>query len=106
MKEKMAQADPIAGLLEQADQTLRSGHRVWVVGELRAVPPGKVLRYLPPAPTPEYGWTRGAVHRDVVPYVGDRIAAARAEVSATDAALGRPCNRFENIPLSVLEGWH
>ena len=41
MKKQMKAEDPIGPLLEQARQTLRSGHNLWVAGEFAFSPPGQ-----------------------------------------------------------------
>jgi hypothetical protein len=48
MKKQMMAEDPIGPLLEQARQTLRSGHDLWVVGDFRFPPPGQPQPLMPP----------------------------------------------------------
>jgi uncharacterized membrane protein len=48
MKKQMEAEDPIGPLLEQARQTLRSGHVFWVVGNFRFPPPGQPQPLRPP----------------------------------------------------------
>jgi hypothetical protein len=48
MKKQMMAENPIGPLLEQARQTLRSGHVFWVVGDFRFPPPGQPQPLLPP----------------------------------------------------------
>ena len=48
MKKQMMSDDPIGPLLEQARQTLRSGHVFWYIGDFRFPPPGQPQPLLPP----------------------------------------------------------
>ena len=48
MKKQMMAENPIGPLLEQARQTLRSGHVFWVVGDFQFPPPGQPQPLLPP----------------------------------------------------------
>jgi hypothetical protein len=48
MKKQMMAENPIGPLLEQARQTLRTGHAFWVVGDFRFPPPGQPQPLLPP----------------------------------------------------------
>jgi len=59
LKQKMMSADPIADLLSKVSRTLKSEHRVWVVGRLPAVAPDEPPFLLKPAPLPEVGWNQG-----------------------------------------------
>lgn len=48
LKKQMLAENPIASLLEQARQTLRSGHVLWMVGDFEPPPPGRPQPLLPP----------------------------------------------------------
>ncbi len=48
MKKQMMAENPIGPLLDQARQTLRSGHVFWLVGDFRFPPPGQPQPLLPP----------------------------------------------------------
>ena len=48
MKKQMMVENPIGPLLEQARQTLRSGHDLWVAGDFQFPPPGQPQPLLPP----------------------------------------------------------
>jgi hypothetical protein len=56
-KVKMMAADPNRDVIRAIRRTLRSGHRVWVVGTLDSPPPGQPARSLPPAPGAPSGWS-------------------------------------------------
>jgi len=105
VKARMAQAEPLGGVLAAIERTLRSGHRVWVAGDLRVPPPGTPVPVLPPAPHAATGWREapyllswshqlGAYLRDHA-VVGDEVP----------VAWKGPVNGFERLQLVVLSGW-
>jgi len=53
----MPRADPLRRELDRMEQTLRNGHRLWLVGGLRFLPPGTPPHVLAPAPDPQLGWS-------------------------------------------------
>ena len=46
--------------LQKIDDTLRAGGRIWWVGPLKLLPPGKPPLILSGAPDPRYGWSESA----------------------------------------------
>ena len=48
LKKQMQAENPIGPLLEQARQTLRSGHVLWMVGDFEPPPPGQPQPLMPP----------------------------------------------------------
>jgi hypothetical protein len=60
IKERMMATHPIDSLLSRAEDVLRSGHHVWVVGTLPGLPPGSPEPYLPPAPQSPAKWEDSA----------------------------------------------
>jgi hypothetical protein len=105
LRARMTEAAPIAPLLERVAQTLRSGHRVWLVGGLPFLQPGERVEVLPPAPRGPAGWA-------AAPYVtswGMQVAALlqqRAQgLEEVAVPAGRPVNPFEDVALVVARGW-
>lgn len=101
--EKMRRgATAVAPELARVEQTLRSGHRVWIAGPLVAPEPGQALPPLPRADEPQRAaqflanWEQqlGALLRTHARDVWN--------VPLPDA--GR-VNRWEGLPLIVAEGW-
>ncbi|MBY0279054.1 hypothetical protein K2Z84_27290 [Candidatus Binatia bacterium] len=92
----------VATELTRVEQTLRSGHRVWIAGPLVAPEPGQPPRPLPrpdePQRAPYYleNWEQqlGALLR----------THARDVWNVPLPELG-PVNRWEGLPLLVAEGW-
>jgi len=105
VKERMAQAEPLADVLGAIERTLRAGHRVWVVGEVVIPPPGTPVPVLPPAPAAASGWQEhpylqawslqlGAFLRD------HATGGGRARLPSPG-----PVNGYERLELLVFSGW-
>ncbi len=105
LEARLASAHPIDDVLEAVRRTLRGGHRVWLVGQLRFPPPGQAPPVLPPAPSSAAGWhdlpyveswsmQLGAMLRD---HAG---TLARVPVPSPD-----PVSPLENMTLAVAAGW-
>jgi hypothetical protein len=100
---------PVTPVMERVAQTLRSGHRVYLVGALEFIPVDLLQRgwkpvALPPPPLPETGWNDA-------PYLSiwSRQVAYALETTATSlkqvpVPVDGPVNGFENEPLFVAEG--
>lgn len=108
VKERMAQAEPLADVLGAVERTLRSGNRVWVVGEIEIPPPGTPVPVLPPAPAAGSGWREqpylqawslqlGAFLRD------HATAGGRARLPSPP--FNDPVNGYERLELLVFSGW-
>jgi hypothetical protein len=106
IKTQMLLADqdaPIQPVLEAIDKTLKSGHRVWVAGQLQIPKAGEVVPSLQPAPDKTWEWQNEAYTSVWSLKVGAYLAAcARME----DVPLGpeAPINHFENLSLKRFEG--
>lgn len=105
VKARMAEREPLRDVLGAVERTLRSGHRVWVVGEVEIPPPGAPVPILPPAPAAGSGWQEqpylqawslqlGAFLRD------HATAGGRARLPSPG-----PVNGYERLELVVFSGW-
>ncbi|PYL06691.1 MAG: hypothetical protein DME33_12905 [Verrucomicrobia bacterium] len=102
---KMISPNPIEDLLEAISHTLASGNRIWFVGELRLPEPGRPPLSLPPAPNKLYGWDDSAYSESWLEHVGTFLRshtyrARPVALPAVDAT-----SSYEDIPLTMLEGW-
>ena len=96
----------IKPVLDRIAQTLASGNRLWIVGDLPAPQPGETEPPdLPPAPDSPYGWSD-------VPYsfVWGRqtdcfIAAHGGRIEAVPTGTDDAVNPYEKASLSVVKGW-
>jgi hypothetical protein len=105
VKAAMMAQDPIASVLEKIENTLKAGHRVWLVGGLPFLGKGQWPLKLPPAPQSQWGW-----NRDVYSESWGQQAAYLLQSHATKAEVLPPMiaqavNVFENLPVVRVEGW-
>jgi hypothetical protein len=105
VKARMTQADALADVLGAVERTLRSGHRVWVVGDFTVPPAGEPAPVLPPAPVEPFGWREapysyawslqlGAFLRDHAQLGGEAPVPRKG-----------PVNGFERLRLLAFSGW-
>ena len=59
-KVRLMEDQPIRDLLDGAERTLKSGHRLWLVGGVHFFPDPEYPAWLPPAPNSRYGWDEWA----------------------------------------------
>jgi hypothetical protein len=104
LKEKMAEKEPIAPLLDKMRQTLSTGHRLWLVGGLPPLRPGEDPGQIPPLPQGPLVqepylmiWTR----QMTAFLLEHHITKYELVVNPSPDVLP-----FENVPLFVVEGWH
>jgi hypothetical protein len=107
IKEKIQTTNVIAPVLEQVKTTLRSGHRVWIVGEI-STPPSKspMPADLPVAPNGPYGWL-DAPYYDTWKiqlgwYLQNHAVKVTSYVAETNSVA---VNSFENLALAAFSGW-
>ena len=96
----------LAPVLEKISTTLKSGHRVWVVGMLQMPADSHAIpQILPPPPLPVYGWSD-------TPYMGSWAARVTYLLqhhsirfgSITEESAGQLYLQ-ENLQLFMAEGW-
>jgi len=107
LKEKMATTGPIDDVLGKISRTMRSGNRVWFVGELTILPPDRMAVTLPPAPSSEYGWSGDAYAQTWSQQMGDLVRdhAGHAQVVPVPGLQSQSVNEFEDVPVFVASGW-
>jgi hypothetical protein len=106
IRAKLQMSNPIGPVLEQTEATLRSGHCVWVVGPLPTLRPDEPSPpSLPPAPTPQYGWSDA-------PYTtawGGQLMYFLMHHGTNSSLLVDPATNhvhaLENMALLVTRGW-
>ena len=108
IKEKLATTNAIAPVLAQAEAVLRSGHRLWIVGELSAPPAGAPVPVDPPvAPHGPLGWSdhpyTEAWGNEFGYFLMQHITNATLFVNPFTNAI--PINPMERMPLVVVSGW-
>ena len=103
-REKMSEPEPIRPVLEKIASTLRSGHRLWIIGGLDFLKPGAKPFYVPPLPN-------GPLSEGAYLAMWSQQAAFFLQNHATKLDLvlapSPPSEvvSFEDFPLLVVEGW-
>jgi hypothetical protein len=106
MKQAMMTENPIGPLLDKARATLRSGHRLWLVGIFRE-PPGGIPQPLYP---PYAGNTGQPASRYSfnwmfqITWLVEQHATGGSRVEIPIPG-GVAVNPFENVPVLVMDGW-
>lgn len=106
LKARMAAARPIADLLGSVRQTLRSGNRVWLVGNYTVPPEGEPPPVLGPAPTgTPWGWRDAPYSSSWSLQVGAFLQKRAAQVRQVQVPVDGPVSGFENLALHEFRGW-
>lgn len=106
LRQAMKRPNAIEPVLDQARDSLRAGHALWVVGELQPLPPGAQ----PPAPPPYRDdipgieIVYGACWMAELAYLTEH--ATQAETVDVPVPGVQEVNEWENVPLLVFRGWH
>lgn len=104
-KEQMIANNPIAPVIKQISDTLKSGNRVWIVGDLNAAPEGHVPPELPPAPNSQWGWNHDAYsaiwEMQTLHFIQQHIKNAQL----VSVPINQRVSPHENSTLVVLSGW-
>jgi uncharacterized membrane protein len=104
-KRRMMSPDPMAPVLQKMDETLRSGHTIWLVGRLDFVPPGKEPRVIPPGYDGPNGWVGGDFYEAWSLQAGFLVQNHALHFARARVPLAQPVSRYENLPLSAIRGW-
>ena len=106
LKEKLRAAAPIAPILDQAAETLRSGNNVWIVGALPLPPPneGEPPR-LPPAPNGPWGWLDLPYSYHWGRQTGHFLRTHAARMVPVLMETEDGVNPEESLSLWVVQGW-
>ena len=108
IKEKLATTNAIAPVMAQVEAVLRSGHRLWIVGELSAPPAGAPVPREPPvAPHGPLGWSdhpyTEAWGDELGYFLVQHMTNAVLYVNPLTNAI--PINPNETMKLVVVSGW-
>jgi len=99
--EKMNQRDPMAPVLREITDTLRSGNRVWLVGHVPVVHP----RPLPSPPHPPAEWWLGSYFAYWSAQVTTHLLDHALEGHVIEIPVNGPVNRLENLPVVRFSGY-
>ena len=108
IKEKLATTNAIAPVMARVEAVLRSGHRIWIVGELSGPPAGAPVPRDPPvAPHGPLGWSdhpyTEAWGNELGYLLEQHITNAVLVVDPLTNAI--PINPVERMKLVVVSGW-
>jgi hypothetical protein len=104
VKQAMMETDPIGELLVRVKIALRSGHSVFILGQLGSLPIQPPLP-LPPAPSTPYGWNMEAYlanWKEQIAYLISRHALTGQNIPLPDK---EPVDQVEKMNVSVVSGW-
>ncbi len=109
IKEKLATTNAIAPVMAQVEAVLRSGHRIWIVGNFSVPPPGTpVLRDPPVAPNGPLGWSDDpyteAWGSQLGYFLAQHITNTMLFVNPITNTV--PINPIEQMRLVVASGWN
>jgi hypothetical protein len=101
---QMMSRHAVEPVLSAMAETLQSGDRVWWVGRLTIPPPGHEIGEVDPAPDGPLGWDESRYHRYWGLQAGAFVGAHAARHESASVPAGS-VNRYEDVSLTVIEGW-
>ena len=105
LKRQMMSSAPMTPVLRRMEETLRSGHTIWLIGSLDFVPPGKEPQVIPPGHDGPNGWVGGNFHAAWAEQAGFLVQRHALQFERVRVPLAQPVVRYENLPLSAIRGW-
>lgn len=105
LKAQMMAPAPMAPVLQRMDETLRSGHTIWLIGSLNFVPPGKEPQLISPGYDGPNGWVGGNFYAAWAEQAGFVVQNHALHLERVRVPLTQPVTRYENLPLSAIRGW-
>jgi hypothetical protein len=107
IRQKLQMTNAIQPVLEKAEATLRSGHRIWIVGEVSMpksnIPPPVDL---PPAPNGPAGWLDAPYTRAWGNKLGYMLAGHATNTLRLIEPSIHAMKPMEDIGLTVVSGWN
>ena len=105
LKEILAAPHPIDPLLQEMAVTLRSGRRVWIVGDMNLLPLDQPVPDLPPAPNTPAGWHDVPYYLVWAAQIGRFVQLHATRHDRVPVPVRQTVNPYENVPLYRVEGW-
>ncbi|HWM91268.1 MAG TPA: hypothetical protein VN493_10915 [Thermoanaerobaculia bacterium] len=106
LKARMATARPLRDVLGAVRQTLRSGHRVWLVGSYTTAPKGQRPPVLGPAPGGSlWGWRDAPYSISWSLQLGAFLRNNAMQNREVRVPVDGPVSGFENLNLYEIRGW-
>lgn len=92
-------------LYGQLDQTLKKGHRIWLVGSLTFLRAGQRPLILAPAPFSPIGWQLGPYHYSWSTQTGYFVETHATRAEQVAVPVTQLVSEYENLPLIAVSGW-
>ncbi len=105
VKVKMESSNPIDDILHKVVETLQSGNRVWVVGNIYFPESEAAVPSLPPAPDSPWGWLEWPYVEAWSLQVNYFLLTHGMRSQFVRIPVDDPVNDFENLQLMVVQGW-
>ncbi|HYN00530.1 MAG TPA: hypothetical protein VET25_12345, partial [Aestuariivirgaceae bacterium] len=105
LKRQMMSPAPMTPVLQRMEETLRSGHTIWLIGRLDFVSPGKEPQIVPPGYDGPNGWVGGNFYAAWAEQAGFLVQSHALHFERVRVPLAQPVSRYENLPLSAIHGW-
>jgi hypothetical protein len=99
VKKAMMEKDPLREVLSSAEDTLRHGNRVWVVGQFILSDPQKLPPPPPPPPNGPMGWNHGPYSDYWSLRLGAFLLTHSGRIGRYPTNPGRPVNYHEDVAL-------
>jgi hypothetical protein len=103
VRDQMLSAAPMTPVLQKMEETLRAGHSVWLIGALPAVRRGNTPLTQPPPSDMRIG--AGGFFRSWAEQAAFLVQLHADEWVLAPVSAG-PVVQYEDVPLSVIHGWH
>jgi len=104
VRARMISSHPLDDLEEELETTLKSGHRVWVVGSLMPIPADGPKHYAP-APDPQVGWNEEAYTVSWIEQITAFMKTHIQSVGVVEFPDEGPVGNAEDISLIHCSGW-
>jgi len=105
MKDAMARPHAIDPALRKIEETLSSGGRLWVVGDMAFLPPNMAPPSLSAAPDPQFGWNNIVYSRVWMLQVGRFLETHAMKGRQVPVEVDHPVSPLENVSVYCFEGW-
>jgi hypothetical protein len=105
LKRQMMSPAPMTPVLQRMDETLRSGHTIWLIGPVDFVSPGKDPQVVPPGYDGPNGWVGGNFYAAWAEQAGFLVQNHALHFERMRVPMAQPVSRYENLPLSAIHGW-
>lgn len=104
--QKMQSPAPLAGVESEVESALKSGNRVWFVGQLELPASGEKPFQIGPAPDSNFGWQAAPYRKAWSEQLGFFLVQHVAQGTPVELGSAKyPVSPRENMTLFRLEGW-